>query len=66
MSYQVVIEGRAQDEITEASRWIAQHSPEQALLWHFEIENAIFSLENNPYRCPVAPENDLFRKKFAS
>ena len=60
MAYTVIIEKRAEEEITEASRWIAEDSPERAVLWHFEIEEAIFSLENNPRRCPVAPENNLF------
>lgn len=65
MSYSVVIEERAQREIAEASAWISQHSLERAAEWHFDMENAIFSLENNPFRCPIAPESNSFPKKFA-
>ena len=64
MPYFVVIEKEAQDEITEASNWIAQYSPERAAEWHFEIEQAIFSLEENPFRCPRAPESDRFPEEI--
>lgn len=64
MGYSVVIEERAQREITEASAWIAQHSSERAVIWHFDIENAIFSLENNLFRCPIAPESYSFPEEI--
>ena len=64
MGYSVIIEERAQREIAEASAWIAQHSPERAAIWHFDIENAIFSLENNPFRCPIAPESQSFPEEI--
>ena len=64
MAYTVVIEAEAEEEITEASIWIAQYSSERALLWHFELEEAIFSLEENPFRCPRAPENERFPEEI--
>ncbi len=41
MSYQVVIEGEAEQDMKEAARWIAQSAPETAALWYFEIVEAI-------------------------
>jgi len=64
MSYSVIVEERAKDDIREAARWMAQYSPEKAALWHFEIEEAVLSLENIPFRCPLAPESQLFREEI--
>ena len=64
MSYNVIIEDVAEREIDEAARWIAQYSPERAVLWHFEIEDAILSLENSPFRCPLAPESQFFTEEI--
>ena len=57
MSYTVIVEERAKRDIRDAAYWMAQHSPEKAMLWHFEIEEAIVSLENSPFRCPLAGES---------
>src|SRR5437588_11867434 len=64
MSYTVIIEERAKSDIREAARWMAQYSPEKATLWHIDIEEAILSLENSPFRCPLAPENQSFEEEI--
>lgn len=64
MSYAVIISERAKRDIREAARWIAQHSPKKATFWHFEIEAAILTLENNPFRCSFAPENQFFPEEI--
>ena len=64
MSYSVIIEDRAKRDIREAARWIAQYSPKKATLWHFEIEEAILSLENSPFRCSVAAESQFFQEEI--
>jgi plasmid stabilization system protein ParE len=64
MSYSVIIEERAKSDIREAARWMAQYSPRKALTWHFEIEEAVLSLENNPLRCPLAPEYQFFHEEI--
>ena len=64
MAYTVILEEQARNEIAEAADWIAQCSPQRALLWHFEIEEAAFSLEESPFRCPLAPENELFPEEI--
>lgn len=57
MSYKVEITEKAQAEAREVVRWIAEHSPEKAGLWHFELTRKVDSLENFPARCPLAPES---------
>ena len=64
MSYAVIISERAKSDIREAARWIAQHSTKKAALWHFEIEATILTLENNPFRCPLAPESEFFSEEI--
>lgn len=64
MSYTVIISERAKNDIREAARWMAQYSPEKAALWHFEIEDTILTLENHPFRCPLAPENQFFQEEI--
>ena len=64
MSYTVIISERAKRDIRESARWMAQYSPEKAMLWHFDIEAAILTLENNPFRCPPAPENSFFPEEI--
>ncbi len=60
MSYQVVIDEEAEQEMKEAAHWIAQHAPETAALWYFDIAKAIESLQDSPARCPLAPESRTF------
>ncbi|MGH9842332.1 MAG: type II toxin-antitoxin system RelE/ParE family toxin [Blastocatellia bacterium] len=60
MSFNVVVEKEAEEDMKEAVRWIAQYSPDKATLWYFDTTEAIESLENSPYRCPLAPESKKF------
>lgn len=39
---------------------MAQFSPEKATFWNFDIQDAIDSLQNFPFRCPLAPESETF------
>ena len=52
MSYRVVIEDEAEQELKEAARWIAQYAPDTAALWYFDMAEAIESLQESPARCP--------------
>jgi plasmid stabilization system protein ParE len=64
MSYRVIIEEPAQAEVEDALRWMAQHSPEAAALWHFDLTEAIESFQNSPRRCPLAYENEEFDEEI--
>lgn len=60
MSFRVVVEKEAEEDLKEAARWIAQSSPEKAALWYFGATEAIESLETFPACCPLAPESKRF------
>ncbi len=60
MSFKVVVQSEAEEDLKEAARWIAQYSPDKATLWYFDATETIESLENFPARCPLAPESKKF------
>lgn len=60
MSYRVVIEDEAEQDMKEAAHWIAQYAPETAALWYFDMAEAIETLQDSPARCPLAPESRTF------
>jgi len=61
MTYRVVLTARADRELEEASDWWAKNrSQDQAARWYAGFSDAITSLEKDPQRCPLAPENARF------
>jgi plasmid stabilization system protein ParE len=56
MSWNVVLARRASREIEEQYDWLAQRSPAAADRWRNSLLEAIDTLEDNPERCPEAPE----------
>jgi plasmid stabilization system protein ParE len=60
MSFRVVVEREAEEDMKAAAQWIAQYSSDKATLWYFDATEAIESLENFPARCPLAPESRKF------
>jgi len=60
MSFKVVVEKEAEEDMKDAAHWIAQYSQEKATLWYFDATEAIESLEKFPARCPLAPESKKF------
>jgi toxin ParE1/3/4 len=60
MGYQVITQPQAEEDIRQAMRWIARHSPEKARSWYFDILQTIESLNTSPARCPFAPERETF------
>jgi hypothetical protein len=60
MSFKVVVEQEAEEDMKGVVQWIAQYSQDKATLWYFDATEAIENLENFPARCPLAPESDRF------
>ena len=56
MQFSVHITDKALAEIDEALGWYAERSMNSAVRWHVNLKEAIRSLEENPDRCPLAPE----------
>src|SRR3954470_13754735 len=61
MTHKVIITSRAQQE-AQANRswWATNRSAEQAARWYEEFAKSVLSLEEEPDRCALAPENDQF------
>jgi plasmid stabilization system protein ParE len=57
MAFYVELTARAKDDLEAAVRWFARYSADKAALWAFECEQAVESLAESPYRCPLAPES---------
>ena len=56
MSYQVLIQPPAFAEIETAYRWMCDYlSADAANQWYYDLQDAISSLQQFPYRCSVAP-----------
>ena len=60
MSYQVVTQPQAEEDIRQVIRWIAHYSPKKSTVWYFDVMKAIESLSSFPARCPFAPERGKF------
>jgi plasmid stabilization system protein ParE len=60
MPYTVRITRRALREIDEVLGWLTRHSPAGASRWYRRLREAIESLQDNPGRCPLAPENEWY------
>ncbi len=61
MSYRVVLNERAEDQLESAYLWwLKHHSPEQATRWYNGFLAALESLHENPDRHGFARENPKF------
>jgi len=56
MSFHVAIARKAAREIEDQFNWLADHSEAAANRWRNSLLQAIDTLENDPERCPEAPE----------
>ena len=57
MSYKVVIDAGAANDAEDAYLYIANRSPGNAARWYNGLIDAMFTLEDLPRRCPIAPES---------
>lgn len=61
MLLDVLVTDRAQTELDKSHDWWARNrSPAQADRWYTGFVQAMLALEENPERCPLAPEDELF------
>ena len=56
--FAVIFQPPAVDDLEAAYAWIFERSPQNAAKWFNGFVDAIQSLELNPCRCGIAPEND--------
>ncbi|MCU1239047.1 MAG: putative Plasmid stabilization system [Candidatus Solibacter sp.] len=61
MAYLVNLTARAQRDLVQLFAEINAGNSVAALRWYRGLKSAILSLEEQPNRCPVTPENGRFR-----
>jgi plasmid stabilization system protein ParE len=61
MAYLVSLTERALSDLAYLYEWTGAETSEAATEWYNGLEDAIFSLEQRPARCPVTPESPKYR-----
>ena len=65
MSYRVLIQPTAFQEIEASYRWMCDNlSAEAANHWYYELQDAITSLQEFPKRCAAAPEAPMIGREI--
>lgn len=61
MTYNVIIDPKAHEQLELAFQWWAKHrSVDQSVRWYNGFMDRLLTLESNPGRWALAPENDSF------
>jgi plasmid stabilization system protein ParE len=64
VTYRVIIQPPAADDIDSAYLWIAERNPDAAVSWFNRMEAAVQTLSKHPQRCPLAEENRYFEREI--
>lgn len=62
--YSVIIQPEAQQGIEAAYFWYSNYSPQTARKWLEGLYQKIMSLQQMPFRCSLAFENDFFEAEI--
>jgi plasmid stabilization system protein ParE len=66
MAFRVKTSARAKRDLDGILAWLlAQGAGETGLRWFQGLREAVKSLAYAPYRCPLAPENEVFDSRGA-
>lgn len=57
MAYRVRFAANAENDLDRLYLWLVAQAPLRGPEWFEGLERAIYSLQKNPRRCPLAPEN---------
>lgn len=66
MAYRVDLSISALRDAENAYLWLREQAPEKADDWYRGLLEAVYSLENFPNRCPLAPKPALLLLKSAN
>ncbi len=65
MSYRVLIQPTAFQEIETAYRWMCDNiNPETANNWYYDLQDAMASLHEFLRRCAIAPEAEITGRRI--
>lgn len=57
MAYRVELTRAAEGELEALYLWVTSRAPSQGAAWFNGLERAVLALDEQPERCPVAPES---------
>lgn len=60
--FSIVFSPTAEEDLEEIYKWLSENAPEKTDEWLRAVERKIGTLQSNPERCPLAPENGLWKK----
>jgi hypothetical protein len=60
VTYRLLYQPSAAEELDQAIKWSFEHYPNTAGIWCGELLSAIEALRHDPERHPLARENDFF------
>ena len=63
MAFYLDFSDMALEDAAGALEWMTQHSPKNAPDWYIGLMEAVFSLEEMPGRCALAPESNDYDKE---
>jgi plasmid stabilization system protein ParE len=64
MKCRVIIQQLAENDLEEYYLWAARHAPETAARWLSRFHAELQTLDTNPQRCPLAPENGRISREI--
>jgi len=64
MAYGVLLADCAKDDIERLYRWVIERAPLQGTEWFEGLLTCLYSLDQNPNRCPLAQEARKSRRKI--
>jgi len=63
MTFQVEVTPICETQIEKSYRWYRERNPEFADKWFRGLMNAIATLQENPLRCSLAVEHEIFSEE---
>ena len=64
MAYQVGLASSAKADTNQIYDWVIERAPLRGPAWFEELIDCLYSLEELPYRCPLAREAEIAKREI--
>ena len=64
MAYQVALTDSAKADANQIYDWVTERAPLRGPEWFEELIDCLYSLEEMPYRCPLAREAGIAKRQI--
>jgi plasmid stabilization system protein ParE len=64
VAYQVALADSAKDDANQIYEWVSERAPVRGPEWFEELVDCLYSLEELPYRCPLAREAEAAKREI--